>query len=531
MMVDDDEQQDDSATERGTTGGENDDNEQAVEEEDDEDDNDDEEEEEEPTENSANPLAHLDPPPFSVDQRVYCRDVKQSGLLYPAIIRQVRLENNTNQLLHHRQGDPSVLSTTSPSNWKFLVHFLGWNARWDRWTHADALWDATPGGKGELLYQQEQERQAKSQEDSIPSSPMRKRKKGDEGLSPRSSTVTTTTSTTVGRKRQHVGPSTGASPTKTSRSVLSPSYSYAGKRRGIEEFCELPFTLKTILVEEWEKVTRRGWDSPHGYDMSALDILALKQQLRREERSNVKDVSLPPGGARYPARVVHDLPAKVTIRRVLKHFVKTRAATKPDSSQTTASVSESKSSSSSSPPLAPLTADTTRSENPEDRAQQFCQGLIELFERALPTCLLYPQERPQYEQIQKELLTHNNSRDKKRQLVDVYGCEYLLRLLVRLPILFHEDDYRSNKDIGFLLTDLIVLLQKNRQACFKGQYRVPAEEEWLDWERQVYPCQQKQQVDKKDSTKKSHKAADLDRMDTSQSNSNENVERMDTRSM
>jgi hypothetical protein len=29
-----------------------------------------------------------------------------------------------------------------------------------------------------------------------------------------------------------------------------------------EEYCELPFTLKTVLMDEWEKITRTGWDSP-----------------------------------------------------------------------------------------------------------------------------------------------------------------------------------------------------------------------------------------------------------------------------
>jgi hypothetical protein len=40
--------------------------------------------------------------------------------------------------------------------------------------------------------------------------------------------------------------------------------------------------------------------------------------------------------------------------------------------------------------------------------------------------------------------------------------------------------------IGPLLSELLVLLQKNRQACFKGSYREAKPEEWLDWERRLY---------------------------------------------
>ena len=37
--------------------------------------------------------------------------------------------------------------------------------------------------------------------------------------------------------------------------------------------------------------------------------------------------------------------------------------------------------------------------------------------------------------------------------------------------------------MGPLLADLIVLLQKNRQACFKAVYREPKLEELMEWEK------------------------------------------------
>jgi hypothetical protein len=158
--------------------------------------------------------------------------------------------------------------------------------------------------------------------------------------------------------------------------------------------------------------------------------------------------------------------------------------------------------------------------------------MIQLFQDALPVCLLYPQERPQYEALllQQQQQQQNSKKQKNQKyngvcLADVYGCEFLLRLYVRLPVLMqaemtakmnqqtnagtstnmntnnndNNDNNNTNMDntvalqlsrdiqyIGPLLTELLVLLQKNRQACFKGNYRQTKPEEWLDWEQRLY---------------------------------------------
>ncbi len=163
--------------------------------------------------------------------------------------------------------------------------------------------------------------------------------------------------------------------------------------------------------------------------------------------------------------------------------------------------------------------------------------MIQLFQDALPVCLLYPQERPQYEALLQNFSKKQTDDAKCCQTADVYGCEFLLRLYVRLPVLMQAEmtarlnqannvggttatstsetssmdtnnnngsnNNSNNKDdtdsaavaiqlsrdihyIGPLLSELLVLLQKNRQACFKGSYREAKAEEWLDWERRLY---------------------------------------------
>ena len=58
-------------------------------------------------------------------------------------------------------------------------------------------------------------------------------------------------------------------------------------------------------------------------------------------------------------------------------------------------------------------------------------------------------------------------------------------------------------EMGPLIADLIVLLQKNRQACFtKDTYREPKVDELLPWERENRNQQQKK-TDKSDEQDKS----------------------------
>ena len=159
----------------------------------------------------------------------------------------------------------------------------------------------------------------------------------------------------------------------------------------------LPFTLQTVLVEEWECICR--------------------QQL------------------------LHTLPAKVPIAKVLDHFVKSHSKQQQQQQQ--------------------------QQQREEDKstslsAAVFVRELTQLLEQALPVCLLYPQERHQYhQQQQQQHLTSETS------VTQIYGCEFLLRLVLRLPLLgYYSATSQKSTQTNALLQELLVLLQKNRQACF-----------------------------------------------------------------
>lgn len=303
---------------------------------------------------------------FHVDQRVYCPEGQN---LYEAIIRKTKFKGHM---------------------WTYFVHFLGWNTRWDRWVQESLLQEPTEELRLQAVAQEvkaKKLKQAKVQEKEE-----KKRKKRELDGDGRS-------------KRRYDG---------------GPSW---------EDYCELPFTLKTVLVDEKERIMRISYNGP---------------------KAGV-DTNFSPGHWK-PLHDVHSLPSSVTIKTVLNHYIKVKKKE----------------------------VDTPEAvEAAEKKARTFVNGLAKLFEDALPVCLLYHPERAQY------LTLRDDPSTKGKRATEIYSCEFLLRLFVRLPVLLEQtpSDAASRKEMGQQLQELIVLLQKNRQSCFKAKYREPKLEELNDFEK------------------------------------------------
>jgi hypothetical protein len=197
-----------------------------------------------------------------------------------------------------------------------------------------------------------------------------------------------------------------------------------------QEYCELPFTLSTILVDEFDCITRKDFESP---------------------------------------RSLHVLPARVTVNQVLQHYQRKRE--KGGSSKENAENNNND-------------EDAKKQQQQQqqqhiERVRRFCESLALLFDDALPVCLLYLEERPQYENLQTDETL------KLKRPCEIYGSTFLLRLLQRLPILLRAEPRKEMDELGPLIADLVVLLQKNRQACFKDSYREPTHHELLLWEKET----------------------------------------------
>ena len=185
-------------------------------------------------------------------------------------------------------------------------------------------------------------------------------------------------------------------------------------------------------------------------DNSCQLPLALQQILNEEQayitKSGIDDSEC---GTPRPVRRLHALPATVTVHQVLDHFV-------------------------------------NRAMDDEEGVvrRQFCQTLEALFHKVLVQQLLYPEEVPQHRAVQQQ---------EQQPPSHIYGCSFLLRLLVRLP---HYTAFPKSECLAFagalpprlspLVGDLVMLLQRNRLVCFRHDaYRPPSYEELLGWEQEL----------------------------------------------
>ena len=346
-------------------------------------------------------------PPFVPNQTIFTCHVEQprspkSSASYVPQVQAQKTERFFEAVIRQARHHPS------DSTWSFKIHFKGWNARYDMWLPASQLLEDTPETREKYEKQQQLEksqRQAEIEAQKQEQARKQQRKK---------------------EQQQQLAKATAELTGAT-----------------------LPFTLKTVLVDEREKIMRLGYDAPYGYD---LDMKPPSDA-----------ASVPTTSAREPARSVHALPSSVTIRQLLKHFEK-RKRKEWQQKQ------EKKSSPDNETEEEREARITAASNQFKQEIRQFCKGLGRLFETALPVCLLYAPERPQYEYYSA----------KHQSVLDVYGCEFLLRLLLRLPQLM-------GKAPPQLVGDLTVLLQQNRQACFKGNFRPPTyPHEWLGWEKKFF---------------------------------------------
>lgn len=79
--------------------------------------------------------------------------------------------------------------------------------------------------------------------------------------------------------------------------------------------------------------------------------------------------------------------------------------------------------------------------------QEITECLSNYFESALPLLLLYQNEKKQYDDIEK---------DKK--LIEIYGAEHLLRLLVKLPQLLSLTS-TDKQNIDFIFSNVTLLFE------------------------------------------------------------------------
>ena len=255
----------------------------------------------------------------------------------------------------------------------------------------------------------------------------------------------------------------------------------------------IPFTLKKILVEEWEVISQCG--------------------------------------------MLYDLPSKVTVRDALNNYLESKLAPmrlkkEMDNSNITTSTGTSDEKKGDEDDIMQI-----ENEGNNDREKEWInmvEGIALLFDQALPIHLLFEEERTQYTSLRRQILAQRRSTASDDQpgvmkdgdanseasssdlqtttgdsgvknseatkahdgmdtngeaaeiqllperMSEMYGCEHLLRLFIRLPAVVAATPTISETDarrIFSKLGDLVRYLQKHQSELFKSSFRKPLQNE------------------------------------------------------
>lgn len=364
-------------------------------------------------------------PLYERNEKVYAAD--ECGDIYVATIKQIKIESGN----------------LNPS-WKYLVHFKGWNSRHDRWLLAS---DILPDNKESQHLAEQSKLKAKEIE--------RKRKE-------KKSTIENEKKRKLERRQLELGAKTGTEDIPVQGGKKQKRGRPAETKRMMHECCTLPFSLQQVMVDEQSELT-------------SLDL--------------GKSISIAAGTTSTSARRVHDLPASITVERILKQFAKSCLKNQKGKEGTSTLAEPSRSGEKS---------------DIEMKYKSFMKGMMKMFDHMLPKYLLYNYERGQYLKLctgkkGQDAEAPGGEKDLKLSVSismpsAVYSGEFLLRMLARLPYLLsaiHETasscksregndcsiflrwnvEYQNeSSDTAILIRELILFLQKNREKIFKGKY-------------------------------------------------------------
>jgi mortality factor 4-like protein 1 len=400
-------------------------------------------------------------PKYEIYQRVYARD--KDGVMYESVVRR-RLYGSHN----HKQAQFGLVENDNEAQellkdepaWHYYVHYNNWAVNWDRWVAEDDIYEPTDQvkayaarlltehrdlrkslsnskAKGKKLYQtingvdflrawrkrmvvvaQEMNIENRGDVAKVADEPI-----GEGGTDADAGTVTAK-ATKVPKQ-----PGTWTKAALAMEKKLREKSLTTKRKQSHSGKIMIPFTLKKILVEQWEIISQ--------------------------------------------CQMLPSLPASVTVRQALDQYVEskgvvlevnkaadeTEKADEPDTEDDLANENgKSK-------------AETIPSEasDADKRAQEWremADGIAMFFDEAVPDRILYREEIPQ-----------SNVLDSFPDLAmkpcsEIYGCEHLLRLFVRLPELLEDELSEAEaRPILAKVNDFVRFLNKNQNTLFLQSYR------------------------------------------------------------
>lgn len=345
---------------------------------------------------------------YAVSDSVY---VNENGQTYHGTVKEIAFKVNKKD--------------STKSAWKYHVHFTGWSARHDRWLTKDNI---HPDSEEMRLLAEESKKRIEEAE--------QKRKQKKAATTPSRKSKNKQVKGTDSRNKIEEGGTNFNSPKKRKRKQEEQNYGSPMKDHEkptltIDEYCSLPFTLKTILKDDEMEMTSTGFYSESGYD--------------------------PISTFNAPARKVHALPAKVTVDKILTQFAK-------------------------------VASKDIQDEKVRNSYEVFATDMSTLFNNLLPTFLLYPCEREQYLYLER-----NYKMSPSEIYSGVYLLRMIvilpstLKSFADLNCMEHDMTLFLDESGGEMIAQLIVFIQKHSNSCLKtkNQYRFPDPFEYTVQEQEL----------------------------------------------
>jgi len=244
-----------------------------------------------------------------------------------------------------------------------------------------------------------------------------------------------------------------------------------GKRKGsFTNVIHLPFTFKKILTEDWEVISQCAMlhnlpttvtvkDALDAYFKIKCDLLSNYESDNDDDETVVKcdggvkktddndivvkeeNILVPTDNAKLASGNCDYVPEHLKVSNVVQSRKR-------------------KISSSNAPAI--------------KEYESMVEGIALLFDESLPVHLLYLQEQSQFARIEKSQVIENKKGRPRCRLCELYGCEYLLRLIVRLPELLDDSSSINDMELSkiyYKLGDFIRFLQKEKDTFFLQNYR------------------------------------------------------------
>ena len=378
-------------------------------------------------------------PKFTSTQRVYAKD-NQSGLLYEAVVRrsifgvQHQRQLKICQVESEQDVENFLLQQPDPPTWHYYVHYTGWNVKWDRWVTERHLYEVNDGTK---IFAKRISEEIKT---------VKARLKGQKINAVKMAAEFEMIMVKLEQEKRM----------EERNEELSKQGTVA--KLDIEQDMSDKNTTKTRKQAEWTKShlnSELKFKEHHlqgRRNQTHAHLLVLPLALKKimvEEWEIITQCGMIP-----------NLPAKLSVKGAMDQYLTSKLKLLDDNDKDKLD-------------------NNTNIDNNADPNQEWCKmvdGILLFFDQGIPDRLLYPQELSQHKELH----------DDEKRSCELYGCEFLLRMFVRLPSIVAEGLSEAEmRPILSKVNDLIRYLLKHQGALFAQTYQKPQEDKVIMRKRKL----------------------------------------------